>query len=96
MFVALWDNVDSVVLWSEGANAPAKEQSIHEKLVVGLPMARKERAMPNSLPDVQRWNSQLRDSMATPIQCLGDPLLTVQKASCACRSESVERSVSHH
>jgi len=78
------------VLWSKMADAIAKRKSIHKKLVMGLLMARKERATPNSLPDVQRWNSQLGDSMATPIQRLRDPLQTVQKASCACRSESAE------
>jgi hypothetical protein len=78
------------------ANAISERKSIHKKLIMGLPMARKERAMPNSLPDVQRWNSQLWDSTATPIQRLRDPLQTVQKASCTCGSESSERNVSHH
>jgi hypothetical protein len=40
-------------------NVISERKSIHKKLIMGLPMARKERAMPNSLPDVQRWNSQL-------------------------------------
>ena len=40
------------VLWSKMANAVAKRKSIHKKLIMGLPMARKERTTPNPLPDV--------------------------------------------
>jgi hypothetical protein len=45
--------------WSKVSNAIAERKSIQKKLIMGLPMARKERAMPDSFPDVQRQNSQL-------------------------------------
>ena len=62
---------------------------------MGLPVPRKERAMPYTLPEVLRRNSQSRNSTAIPIQRLGDPLQSVEKMACSGRSDCADGCVGH-
>ena len=51
--------------------------------------------MPYMLPEVLRRNSQLRNGTAIPIQCLGDPLQSVEKMACSRRSDRADGGVGH-
>jgi hypothetical protein len=58
-----WTVCAVFTFWSKAANTPAKRKSIHRKFIMGLLMARKERAMPNLFRVVvKRWMEVLATS----------------------------------
>ena len=73
-----------------------KGKSIHDELVPGLPVTRKERATPNTAPDILRGDSQVGDGTVSPNQGRGDTVSTIKIASCVSSGQLANWNVSRH
>jgi len=90
-----WTEMTGGSFWIKHLNAIPKGKYIQKEFVMGLPIARKERPTPDTLPDILRRECQLRKGAGIPIQRLGNPIQSVQKTTCKRSSDRTNGVVSH-